>query len=40
MDCCSLVGWAAWDSVGGNDMVYVANSAAVAAGAGGIATTV
>ncbi len=40
MDACSLVGWAAWDSVGGNDMVYVTNSAAVASGAGGIATTV
>lgn len=40
MDSCSLVGWAAWDSVGGNDTVYIANSAAVATGAGGIATTV
>jgi len=40
MDSCSLVGWTAWDSVAGNDMVYVANSAAVASGGGGIATTV
>ncbi len=40
MDACSLFGWAAWDSVAGNDTVYVANSAAVAAGAGGIATSV
>ena len=39
MDGCSLVGWAAWDSVGGNDMVYVANTDATASGAGGIATT-
>lgn len=39
MDNCSLVGWAAWDSVGGNDMVYVVNSDATASGAGGIATT-
>lgn len=40
MDSCSLVGWAAWDSVGGNDTVYVGNSDATASGAGGIATTV
>jgi hypothetical protein len=40
IDGCSLVGWAAWDSVGGNDMVYVVNSDATASGAGGIATTV
>jgi hypothetical protein len=40
MDCCSLAGWAAWDSNAANNTVYVANSAAVAAGAGGIATTV
>ncbi|RDE12125.1 MAG: hypothetical protein C4K49_10610 [Candidatus Thorarchaeota archaeon] len=40
IDACSLVGWSAWDSVAGNDMVYVANSAAVASGGGGIATTV
>lgn len=40
MDSCSLVGWAAWDSVGANDTVYVGNSAAIASGAGGIATTV
>jgi len=40
MDSCSLAGWAAWDSVGGNNNVYVANSDATASGAGGIATTV
>jgi len=40
MDSCSLAGWAAWDSVGGNNTVYVANSDATASGAGGIATTV
>jgi len=40
MDACSLFGWAAWDDQAGNDTVYVANSAAVATGAGGIATTV
>ena len=40
MDCCSLIGCAAWDSVGANDTVYVGNSAAVATGAGGIATTI
>jgi hypothetical protein len=40
MDACSLVGWAAWDSVGANDTVYIGNSAAVASGAGGIATAV
>ncbi len=40
IDGCSLVGWTAWDSVAGNDMVYVANAAAVATGAGGIATVV
>lgn len=39
IDSCTVVGWAAWDSVGGNDMVYVANSDATASGAGGIATT-
>jgi hypothetical protein len=38
IDSCSLVGWAAWDSVAGNDTVYIANSHAVASGAGGIAT--
>lgn len=38
MDSCSLVGWAAWDSVGANDTVYVSNSDATASGAGGIAT--
>ncbi len=38
MDSCSLLGWAAWDSVGANDTVYVANSHAVASGVGGIAT--
>jgi hypothetical protein len=38
IDACSLVGWTAWDSVGGNDMVYIANSAAVATGGGGLAT--
>jgi len=40
MDSCSLFGWAAWDSVGGNNIIYVANSDATATGAGGIATTV
>ncbi len=40
MDGCSCMGIAAWDSVGGNDRVYVANSDATAAGAGGIATTI
>ena len=40
MTDCSLIGWAAWDSVGGNDRVYVTNSAVTASGAGGIATTV
>jgi len=40
MDSCSLVGWAAWDSVAANNTVYVANSDATASGAGGIATTV
>lgn len=40
MHDCTLIGWAAWDSVGGNDRIYVANSAVVASGAGGIATTV
>lgn len=39
IDSCSLLGWAAWDSVGGNDTLYVANSDATASGAGGIATT-
>jgi len=38
MDSCSILGWAAWDSVGANDTVYIANSHAVASGAGGIAT--
>ena len=40
MDSCTLFGWTAWDSVGGNDCVYVGNSSAIALGAGGIATTV
>ena len=40
MDSCSLAGWSAWDSVGGNDTVYVSNSDATASGAGGIATTI
>ena len=40
IDSCTLAGWAAWDSVGGNDTLYIANSAAVASGAGGIATAV
>jgi hypothetical protein len=40
MDGCSLVGWSAWDSVAANDNVYIGNSAAVASGAGGIATSV
>lgn len=40
MDACSLIGYTAWDSVAANDVVYVGNSAAVASGAGGIATTV
>ena len=40
MDACTLFGWAAWDSVGSNNIIYVANSAVVASGAGGIATTV
>ena len=39
LDGCSLLGWAAWDSAAGNDRVFVANSAAVASGGGGIATT-
>jgi hypothetical protein len=38
LDSCALVGWAAWDSVGGNDTLYVANSDATASGGGGIAT--
>lgn len=38
LDSCSLAGWAAWDSVGGNDTLYVANSDATASGGGGIAT--
>jgi hypothetical protein len=38
IDSCSLLGWAVWDSVGGNDTVWIANSHAVASGAGGIAT--
>jgi hypothetical protein len=37
MDACSLLGWAAWDSVS-ETTVYVANSAAVASGGGGLAT--
>jgi len=39
MQACILIGWAAWDSVGANDRVYVACSDATASGAGGIATT-
>src|SRR3972149_3151000 len=39
MDGCSCVGYTAWDSVAGNDMVYIVNSDATASGAGGIATT-
>lgn len=38
MDNCSLLGWSEWDAVA-NKTVYVANSAAIASGAGGIATT-
>lgn len=38
LDSCTLAGWAAWDSVGGNDTLYIANSDATASGAGGIAT--
>lgn len=38
LDSCSLLGWAAWDSVGGNDTLYISNSDATASGAGGIAT--
>ena len=40
MDACSLVGWSAWDSVGANNTIYIANSDATASGAGGIATTI
>jgi hypothetical protein len=40
IDSCTLAGWAAWDSVGGNDTLYIANSDATASGAGGIATAV
>lgn len=40
IDSCILIGWAAWDSAAGNDMVYVGNAAAVATGGGGIATVV
>ena len=39
IDSCALLGWAAWDSSGTNARVYVANSHALASGAGGIATT-
>lgn len=39
IDGCSLLGWGAWDSAADNDRVFVANSAAVASGGGGIATT-
>ena len=39
-DACSLAGWAAWDSVGGNNTCFIANSDATASGAGGIATTI
>lgn len=38
IDSCAIAGWAAWDSVGANDVVYIANSDATASGAGGIAT--
>jgi len=37
-DSCALLGWAAWDSVSGDKVAWVANSAAVASGAGGIAS--
>ena len=40
VDSTSLQGFAAWDSVGGNNTVYVGNADATASGAGGIATTV
>jgi len=39
VDNCAVAGWTAWDSVADNNMVFVANSAAVASGGGGIATT-
>lgn len=40
MDSCTLAGFTAWDSVAANNTLYIGNSAAVAAGAGGIATCV
>ena len=38
MDACSLMGWAAWDSVSANKNVYVANSGFTASAAVGFAT--